>query len=232
MFARPSCKLSDIFFATCSALVLALCLVQPSLATETLRLKNGRVLIVDRHETTGFRTILILPGNGQMEIETAWIEGFEPSDGFEPTTEIPGDSESMKADKIYSREELQQWVRENALKFSLDEKLLVSMIRAESNFDPLAVSSRGAQGLMQLMPETASAYKLKNPFNPRENLEAGARYMKDLLQQFNQNLVLALAAYNAGPTSVLDHNGVPPFPETARYVKKVLALKEERRLPD
>jgi soluble lytic murein transglycosylase-like protein len=79
------------------------------------------------------------------------------------------------------------------------------------------------------MPETASAYKVKNPFNPRENLEAGARYMKDLLQQFNQNLVLALAAYNAGPTSVLNYNGVPPFPETTRYVRKVLALKEERR---
>jgi len=218
-----------MFFAACFCLVLGLCLAEPCLASETLRLKNGRVLVVDRHEATGFRTTLILPGNGRMEIETAWIEGFEPTDGFEPSTQIPGDSESMKVDKKYSQEELQQLVRENALKFSLDEKLLVSMIRAESNFDPLAVSSRGAQGLMQLMPDTASAYKLKNPFNPRENLEAGARYMRDLLQQFNQNLVLALAAYNAGPTSVLDHNGVPPFSETARYVKKVLALKEERR---
>jgi hypothetical protein len=213
-------------------LVLALCLAQPCLASETVRLKNGRVLVVDRHEATGFRTTLILPGNGRMEIETAWVEGFGPSEEFEPATGISSDPTILEADRRYSPEELQQLVRENALKFSMDEKLLVSMIRAESNFDPQAVSSHGAQGLMQLMPETASAYKVKNPFNPRENLEAGARYMKDLLQQFNQNLVLALAAYNAGPTSVLNYNGVPPFPETTRYVRKVLALKEERRRPD
>jgi hypothetical protein len=217
-----------MFFGLYVGLVV-LCLAQPCLASEAVRLKNGRILVVDRHEETGFRTTLILPGNGRMEIETAWIEGFGPSEEFEPATRVSSDSEGVEIDRRYSQEELHQLVRENALKFSLDEKLLVSMIRAESNFDPLAVSTRGAQGLMQLMPETASAYKVKNPFNPGENLEAGARYMKDLLQQFNQNLVLALAAYNAGPTSVLDYNGVPPFPETARYVRKVLALKEERR---
>ena len=217
-----------MFFGLYVGLVV-LCLAQPCLASEAVRLKNGRILVVDRHEETGFRTTLILPGNGRMEIETAWIEGFGPSEEFEPATRVSSDSEGVEIDRRYSQEELHQLVRENALKFSLDEKLLVSMIRAESNFDPLAVSTRGAQGLMQLMPETASAYKVKNPFNPRENMEAGAKYMKDLLQQFNQNLVLALAAYNAGPTSVLDYNGVPPFPETARYVKKVLALREERR---
>ena len=210
-----------------AGLVLAISLAEPCSAVETVYFKNGRSLVVEGHQSTGSRTALVLKGNGQMEVESEWIQEFGPTEETQTPAQISKDLLIPNPPTSYSLEELQQLVRESARKFDLDEKLLISMIRAESNFDPLAVSNRGAQGLMQLMPETALAYKVKDPFNPRENLEAGAKYLKDLLLQFNQNLVLALAAYNAGPTSVASFSGIPPFPETNRYVRKVLALKEE-----
>ena len=115
-----------------------------------------------------------------------------------------------------------QVIKTVARKNQLAEGLLSSIIRVESNFNPGAHSPRGAQGLMQLMPETVAAYKVKDSFDVRENVEAGARYLRDLLQQFDQNLVLALAAYNAGPSTVIGYKGVPPFPETQNYIRRVL----------
>jgi hypothetical protein len=200
---------------------------EPCLALETVYLTNGRSMVIENHQAAGSRMLLLLQGNGQMEIECDWIQSFGPSDQFVSQDQQAQYSECDETFRTYNRKEIQQLVRESALKYSLDEKLLVSMIRTESNFNPMAVSARGAQGLMQLMPETATTYKVNNPFDPKENLEAGARYLKDLLQQFNQNLLLALAAYNAGPTSVIAYNGIPPFPETTRYVQKVLALAEK-----
>jgi soluble lytic murein transglycosylase-like protein len=96
------------------------------------------------------------------------------------------------------------------------------MIRAESDFDPRALSSKGAQGLMQLMPATSVQMKVQNPFDIRENLDAGARYFKQLLNTYQDDLALALAAYNAGPAAVSLYGGIPPFPETRQYIQKVL----------
>lgn len=114
-------------------------------------------------------------------------------------------------------------IAEAAEHYSLDGLLLAAVVEAESGFDPRAVSPRGAQGLMQLMPATAADIGLHQPHDPRSNVRAGARYLRDQLRRFDDDLVLALAAYNAGPGNVLRYRGVPPFRETRAYVDRVLS---------
>ena len=121
-----------------------------------------------------------------------------------------------------SRRELDRIIRHVTRRHGLNEKLVRSIIRAESNFDPLAVSGKGASGLMQLMPATASAYRVKDVFDPEENIEAGVKYLKHLMAEFDRNLVLVLAAYNAGPSAVRSYQGIPPFAETREYIGQVL----------
>jgi len=110
-----------------------------------------------------------------------------------------------------------------AQKYDLPVNLITSVIRAESNFDVKAVSHAGAQGLMQLMPQTARALGVKNPFDVEENIDGGSRYLRKMLDSFGGDIKLALAAYNAGPEAVIKYGGtVPPYRETQQYVKRVL----------
>jgi SLT domain-containing protein len=105
---------------------------------------------------------------------------------------------------------------------NLSPDLVRSVVRAESGFNPNARSVKGAQGLMQLMPQTASQLGVKNPLDPVENLEGGTRYLSELLGRYNNDLPIALAAYNAGPERVQQYHGIPPFPETVAYVNRIL----------
>ena len=104
----------------------------------------------------------------------------------------------------------------------VEKSLLKAIIKAESDFNPKAVSKRGAMGLMQIMPENVEIFRITNPFDPRENVMAGARYFKTLYERFHGRLPLALAAYNAGPSTVDRYRSIPPYPETRRYVEKVM----------
>ena len=107
-------------------------------------------------------------------------------------------------------------------KYALDDALIRAIIRVESNFNPKAVSTAGAQGLMQLMPKTAEELEVKNPFNPEENVEGGVKYFKYLLDRFDDNIPFAIAAYHAGESSVRKYDGIPPYDSTQKFVKMVL----------
>ncbi|MFH1874044.1 MAG: lytic transglycosylase domain-containing protein [Pseudomonadota bacterium] len=116
---------------------------------------------------------------------------------------------------------------EVAKEFEISPALVAATIKSESNFRPYVVSSAGAKGLMQLMPSTARLLKVKNIQDPEDNIRGGTKYLKQLIQEFNGNVRLAIAAYNAGPGAVRKHGEVPPYKETQRYVVKVLKYTKE-----
>ncbi|MBF0159874.1 MAG: lytic transglycosylase domain-containing protein [Magnetococcales bacterium] len=130
-------------------------------------------------------------------------------------------AESRAAVAAVSLADMQRMVQQVAHDEGVDAALLTAVVANESSFNPRAVSHKGAMGLMQLMPGTASDLGVRNPFDPEENLRGGARYLRAMLERFN-NLRLALAAYNAGPNHVVQYQGVPPFEETRRYINRVL----------
>lgn len=120
----------------------------------------------------------------------------------------------------------QQLIHQAATRHRIEPAMIKAIIMAESGFNPNAVSNRGARGLMQLMPQTAEALGVADVFDPHHNIDGGVRYFRQLLNHFQGDVTLALAAYNAGLQKVLDHNGVPPFKSTQRYVEKVLTYYE------
>ena len=115
-------------------------------------------------------------------------------------------------------------IKDASLRYGVPERLVHAVIRVESAFNPRAVSVKGAQGLMQLMPETASMLGVRNSFDPQQNIDGGVRHLRGLIDRFGNDLPLALAAYNAGEKAVINYRGIPPFPETRDYVTRVLHL--------
>lgn len=125
----------------------------------------------------------------------------------------------VKSDKIHQYD---SYVQEASKKYGVPEPLIRSVIKAESDFNPKTVSSAGAVGLMQLMPENIKTLQVKNPYDPKEAIDAGTKHLKDYIDRYHGDYVLGLAAYNAGPGNVDKYGGIPPFKETQNYVKKVL----------
>jgi soluble lytic murein transglycosylase-like protein len=125
------------------------------------------------------------------------------------------------------------YISEASERYDIDFPLLKALIKVESNFNPRAVSHKGAKGLMQIMPGNYTMLNIRDPFNPKENIMGGARYLKLLIKKFQGRLPLALAAYNAGPTAVERYRRIPPYKETQIYVKKVMkyynVLKDGQR---
>jgi len=152
----------------------------------------------------------------------AEARGLEPKRDEQPrlAAEVPASVNP----KVLTSEQLDAIIEEAAAKHGVDSNLVRAVIKVESNFNPRAVSRKGAMGLMQLMPATARSLKVSNPFDARQNVEGGVRHLRKLLEDFDGDVTKSLAAYNAGAGAVDRHNGVPPYAETRAYVRKINQL--------
>jgi soluble lytic murein transglycosylase-like protein len=192
-------------------------------AGESVVLANGARMHVDRHEVDGSR-LRLYNGEGFLEMEATLVESFE-ADEFPPSAP-PADPVPAPAAVVPPPPSPKELADAAADKYGLPRNLVRSVMAAESGFAPQAVSPKGAVGLMQLMPATAQTLGV-NPHDPAQNVDAGARYLRDLLIKYDGYLWHALAAYNAGPGAVDRYNGVPPYSETIHYVWKIdQALKK------
>ncbi len=181
----------------------------PALRAEYVVLRSGQRLTVTGYQLTGNKYRLQMAG-GLVEIAAEEVVAIEPEEVFTP---VPA--------KPIVRPPYRELVEGAAARYNVDADLIASVIAVESNFDPKAASRKNARGLMQLLPETAERFGVHNIYDPQENIEAGTRYLRELLQKYNNDLVLALAAYNAGPERVQQYGRVPPFAETISYVRRV-----------
>jgi len=185
-----------------------------ALAGESAVLASGSRLHVDRHETDGAR-VRLYNGSGYIEMDAAQILEFEADPAVAETPAEPPAAAPAKPAPTPA-----ELADAAADKYGLPRKLVRSVMAAESNFQPTAVSPKGAIGLMQLMPSTAQALGI-DPNDPAQNVDGGARYLRDLLLKYNYGLWHALAAYNAGPGAVEKYGGVPPYRETIQYINRI-----------
>jgi soluble lytic murein transglycosylase-like protein len=182
-------------------------------AAEIANLRNGFSIRHEHHETQGPTTRLYLANDasgGYVDVATAQIENFEPAPAEVISTAAPAQTD------------LPSIIQSASASSRIDADFIASVIRAESANNPRAVSRKGAQGLMQLMPQTANNLGVKDSFDPAANVDGGVRYLRDLLLQYNGDAAKALAAYNAGPQRVQRYHGVPPYRETHVYVARVI----------
>jgi soluble lytic murein transglycosylase-like protein len=178
-------------------------------------LRSGLRLHITGYEARGDRVRLSLRG-GMVEVSSSDLVAVEPEDTFE---ELP----AAPADRGAAQGPYDRLIHAASVRHGVDEGLIREIIAAESNFNPRAVSPKRALGLMQLLPMTAARYSVANVFDPAQNIDGGTRYLKDLLECYRGDSSLALAAYNAGPRTVEQYGGIPPFRETQNYVRRILS---------
>jgi soluble lytic murein transglycosylase-like protein len=179
-------------------------------------MSSGKILYIDRYHRENELITLYLTGGGEVTVSYEVVANIVPNEiAPEDESELP---------RLPLLPQLNEFIMPAAERYGLEPRLVAAVIMVESSGDPKAVSRKGARGLMQLMPHTAKQLGVGDVYDPAQNVEGGVRYLKDLLDQHEQNLSLALAAYNAGPSAVARHGGIPPYPETEKYVKRVLEL--------
>jgi hypothetical protein len=212
------------YFVT-SMVILASLGSVASASAEIVFLSSGRTLSVKGHRVDGESIVLTLRSGGEVTCDKSLIEkivGDEvtypvPDETAAATAEPPGSQAGLLDSTPYG-----EIIASMSEAHGVDPLLVRALIQVESNYKPKARSPRGAMGLMQLMPSTAREYKVRNPFDPRANIEAGIKHLKSLIDRFG--VEIALAAYNAGEGAVQKFNGIPPYRETRNYVSRILAL--------
>ena len=197
--------------------VLALAALAAGARADYFVLRSGARLNVTAYQLVGERYRIQMNG-GSAEIAAADVIAIEPEEIFIPAPRMPL-IQAPYGDMIQSA----------AKKYSVDADLIFSVIAAESNFNPRAISRRGARGLMQLLPATGTRFGVKDIFDPAQNIDAGTQYLRDLMARYQGDLVLTLAAYNAGPGAVQRYGHVPPYNETISYVRAIGKTYAQRK---
>ena len=215
-------RLATIVFGAAAALAIV---PVPSYA-ELVTFTTGRTMSVAAHREDGDLLVFSLRGGGEMSVEAALVAAIGPDEVPYPepaaavaveSTPVPVETQTLRVDPTFD-----PIIRRVAEEQGVDASLVRAVIQVESGYQPRARSSKGAVGLMQLMPATARQYGVRNLYDPSANIRAGVSHLKSLLDRFP--LVLALAAYNAGEAAVERFAGIPPYPETIDYVARIRAL--------
>ena len=192
-------------------LVLAAIAAQPvPVCAEIALLGSGQTLKLDSHRSEAELLVLVLKGGGEVQLPPSAVRGFVPDEVLDEVESAPAGTDVVSL------------VAAAARRHGLDPALVLAVVSVESGFRPAAVSPKGAQGLMQLMPRTAASLGVEDAFDPEQNLDAGVRHLEALVRQYGGDLTRALAAYNAGQGAVSRYGGVPPYSETRAYVRRVL----------
>jgi soluble lytic murein transglycosylase-like protein len=197
---------------------LTLTALATSARAEIALLSSGLTLKLDGHRVEDGLVVLALKGGGEVGVPPAAVRGFVPDEVLDEVVAPAGG-------------DLRELAAAAARRHGLDPDLVMAVVSVESGFRPQALSPKGAQGLMQLMPKTASSLGVADAFDPAQNLDGGARHLGQLLTLYGGDLTRALAAYNAGEGAVDRHGGVPPYRETRAYVKKVLDRYGSQKKP-
>lgn len=236
----------------CVAIVALMAAALPCLAGEVAVLKNGFSIRHERHELVGDVTRLYTSADGSsfVDVPTAQVDHFEAAPDLPKETAFGSGSRFPASQPISSKQtsaraganapgfpitrnpNITEVVKDASGRYQLDPDLVNSVIKAESGFNVRARSPKGAQGLMQLMPGTASQLGVPNAFDPQANVDGGTKYLRELLERYNFDLVKALAAYNAGPHRVERFGGVPPYYETRAYVARIVRDFNKKKLAE
>ena len=192
-------------------------------SAEIVYLTSGRTLSVKAHRDEGHAVILTLRAGGEVTCDKGLIVKIEPDEVPHPDPDPAQDPADPRDTSILQTTPYGEIISALSEAHGVDPLLVRALIQVESNYQPRARSSKGAMGLMQIMPATAREYRVRNPYDPKTNIEAGVRRLKDLLDKWGA-VDLALAAYNAGEGAVQKFQGIPPYRETRSYVSRILAL--------
>lgn len=219
-------------FALWTAAALAATFLAGTAHAELIVFSDGRVTKADGYHVDGDEVEVRLRGGGSYRVDASLVERIVEDEVVVSETEVRsvGFDEKVAYDLSYKEDRKPLFstaydalIAAEAKKHGVDAALVSAVIRAESNYEPRALSRKGARGLMQLMPATAKRLEVRKPFDPASNVAGGVKYLKELAERFHHRPELVLAAYNAGENAVESYGGVPPYRETIGYVKKILS---------
>jgi soluble lytic murein transglycosylase-like protein len=210
-----------------SLFVLAAALVPRVASADIVRLTNGATLSVKSATVDGDTMVLALRGGGEMRTPRSLVADVSPDEVLHAdasTTFVLPAYEAPRA----AAGSLPELIDRLSAEFGVPAKLAHALVRVESNYQPDAVSAKGAMGLMQLMPALAKHYAVEDPFDPEQNLTAGLQHLRTLLDRFGDDTATALAAYNAGEPAVARYGRIPPYRETEDYVRRIMSIVKSR----